>query len=61
VGQPTAAPAYVTEDGISSIHRRRGPLSYEGPMPQCRGMPVCLSGIRSTHIEAGGGKLKEWY
>jgi hypothetical protein len=31
--------AYVTEDGLVGHHGRRGPWSWEGSMPQYRGMP----------------------
>jgi hypothetical protein len=50
--------AYVAKDGLISITRRRGPWSYEGLMPQCRGMPGRRGGsgwVGSTFIEAGGG------
>jgi hypothetical protein len=34
------APAtYVAEDSLSVINGRKGPWSYQGSMPQCRGMP----------------------
>jgi hypothetical protein len=34
-----APAAYVPEMAYSDISGRRGPLSYEGSMPQCGGMP----------------------
>jgi hypothetical protein len=43
------------------INGRRGPWSFEGWMPQCRGMPGWgrgsgwVGGWRNTLIEAGGG------
>ena len=33
-----APAAYVAED-VSVVNGRRGPWSYEGSMPECRGMP----------------------
>ena len=34
-----APAAYAAEDGLMGHQWGRGPLSYEGSMPQCGGMP----------------------
>jgi hypothetical protein len=42
---------------VPAAYGRRGPWSYEGSMPQCRGMPGQGggSGSGNTLIEAGEG------
>ena len=35
---PMAPATYEAEDALLDTNGRRGPWSYEGSMPQCRGM-----------------------
>ena len=52
-----APAAYAAEDGLVVHHRRRGPLSYEDYMPQCRGMPA--PGSRSRWVSEHGEEIGE--
>ena len=53
-----ALATYAAEDGLV-ISGMRGPLSNEGSMPQCRGIPEPGSRSRWVGEQGEGGRGKE--
>jgi hypothetical protein len=52
---------YVAEDGLSDINQQRGSWSFEGYMPQCKGMPGwgSGSGLVGEHFHRIRGRQQE--